>query len=129
MSDTKKVVVFLTGAVEANGKFDENEKEAVSSIAKALGVDKAEFHALIEAEMKNQRAMSEEDLDKYFHDMAEGINEDDAIQIYQFCLQAVFADNEFTIDEVEVMVGFAEALDIEIAEAIMMMFSFEVPED
>jgi len=129
MADTKqsKIVAFITGAILADGTYEESEKEAVSMIAETLEIDEKKFLKLVDSEYQKQDAMSEDDLVDYFNEISENINEDDAYEIYQFCLQIVFADGFFCKDEVALMVIFAEILGIDISEAIIMMISFTSP--
>jgi len=129
MSDkVKKVISFLAGANLANGTYEDCEKQAVVMIGEKLGVAEAEFLGLVDAEMAKQKAFSDEEQDNFYCEISEGIEEEDALEIYSYCLELVFSDGEFSRDEVEVMVAFAEVLDIEIEDAILMMIAECMPE-
>jgi len=124
MADKQVLVTFLTGAILANGEYEECDKVVLNSIAEDLELDKTAFLKDIDAEIAKQQAMTEDDLGEHISDMAEGLSEDAAFEIFNFCVQAVYADGVFSKEEVDLLVCFAEILEVDISEAIILMLSY-----
>ena len=121
MAKTQTVVAFSASAIMANGMYDEAEKNAISSIAKTFGVNEQEMFAAVDAEIDKQEAMPDEALNAYLTDMANKLNENEMIEVFQVCLVLVLSDGKLCKEEVAILLSFAAILNIDNVYATLMI--------
>lgn len=113
---------FISGAALAeNGTFDEVQKATVSTIASELKLDAASLFAAIDKEIAKQQKLSAEEFDAYFAELAEEISAEEALIIFEICIEIVLSDGILCKDEAILLLSFGEVLKIEGANLILMI--------
>lgn len=115
------LAALLSAAVWADGEYVEAEKEAVAEVADALEIAPDELEAAVSAEVSKISGMDEEALSEYLLDAGEAVDESEAGIVFEALLQVVLADSELSRSEVSTLLSVAEAIGIEVEDAVLML--------
>ena len=115
------LIAFASGAILADGHYDEAEKSAISSIAKTFSITEQEMFSLIDSEIAKQKQMSGENLDTYLIDFAKKLNDNEKFETFQVCLVIILSDGKLSKNEMALLLGFADTFKIDVATAMLMM--------
>lgn len=115
------LAALLSAAVWADGEYVEAEKEAVAEVADALEIAPEELEAAVSAEVSKISGMDEEALSEYLLDAGEAVDESEAGIVFEALLQVVLADSELSRSEVSTLLSVAEAIGIEVEDAVLML--------
>lgn len=115
------LAALLSAAVWADGEYVEAEKEAVAEVADALEIAPEELEAAVSTEVSKISGMDEEALSEYLLDAGEAVDESEAGIVFEALLQVVLADSELSRSEVSTLLSVAEAIGIEVEDAVLML--------
>lgn len=115
------LAALLSAAVWADGEYVEAEKEAVAEVADALEIAPEELEAAVSTEVSKISGMDEEALSEYLLDAGEAVDESEAGIVFEALLQVVLADSELSRSEVSTLLSVAEAIGVEVEDAVLML--------
>lgn len=118
----EKIAVFAAVAILADGTYEDSEKLAISSIAKALEVKEQEMFDAIDSEIKKVKNMSgEEEIQGYIAEHSKDLELNAAADIFQICVSIALSDGKLCAKETVILLSFAEVLGINVVYATMMI--------
>lgn len=115
------IATIVAAAVWADGEFAEAEQIVVAEVAKAIETDEKKFVASIEKLAKDFNDKSEDDINALLQKAADGVDDDEVAGVLEIALQVILSDGVLSHDEVANYLAIAEALQVDEADAVLML--------
>lgn len=115
------IVPFIAVAIWADGVYEEVEKETLSEIADALELDEQSFVKEVEEYVEKIKDASEEEVNSLLSAAGEAVADDERFLVFEVVLEMILCDRVMTREESENLVAMAEALKIEMADALLLV--------
>lgn len=115
------IVPFIAVAIWADGVYEEVEKETLSEIAEALELDEQLFVTEVEKCVEKIKDASETEVNSLLRTAGETVAADERGIVFEAVLEMILCDRVMTREESENLVAMAEALKIEMADALLLV--------
>lgn len=115
------IVPFIAVAIWADGVYEEVEKETLSEIAEALDLDEQLFVTEVEKYVEKIKDASETEVNSLLRTAGETVAADERGIVFEVVLEMILCDRVMTREESENLVAMAEALKIEMADALLLV--------
>lgn len=115
------IVPFIAVAIWADGVYEEVEKETLSEIAEALELDEQLFVTEVEKYVEKIKDASETEVNSLLRTAGETVAADERGVVFEAVLEMILCDRVMTREESENLVAMAEALKIEMADALLLV--------
>lgn len=115
------IVPFIAVAIWADGVYEEVEKETLSEIAEALDLDEQLFVTEVEKYVEKIKDASETEVNSLLRTAGETVAADERGIVFEAVLEMILCDRVMTREESENLVAMAEALKIEMADALLLV--------
>lgn len=120
-TNISNIVPFIAVSIWADGVYEEVEKETLSEIADALELDEQSFVKEIEEYVEKIKDASEEEVNSLLSAAGEAVADDERFLVFEAVLEMILCDRVMTREESENLVAMAEALKIEMADALLLV--------
>lgn len=115
------IVPFIAVSIWADGVYEEVEKETLSEIAEALELDEQLFVTEVEKCVEKIKDASETEVNSLLRTAGETVAADERGIVFEAVLEMILCDRVMTREESENLVAMAEALKIEMADALLLV--------
>lgn len=115
------IVPFIAVAIWADGVYEEVEKETLSEIAEALDLDEQLFVTEVEKCVEKIKDASETEVNSLLRTAGETVAADERGIVFEAVLEMILCDRVMTREESENLVAVAEALKMEMADALLLV--------
>lgn len=115
------IVPFIAVAIWADGVYEEVEKETLSEIAEALDLDEQLFVTEVEKYVEKIKDASETEVNSLLRTAGETVAADERGIVFEAVLEMILCDRVMTREESENLVAMAEALKMEMADALLLV--------
>jgi len=115
------IVPFIAVAIWADGVYEEVEKETLSEIAEALDLDEQLFVTEVEKYVEKIKDASETEVNSLLRTAGETVAADERGIVFEAILEMILCDRVMTREESENLVAMAEALKMEMADALLLV--------
>lgn len=115
------IVPFIAVAIWADGVYEEVEKGTLSEIAEALDLDEQLFVTEVEKYVEKIKDASETEVNSLLRTAGETVAADERGIVFEAVLEMILCDRVMTREESENLVAMAEALKIEMADALLLV--------
>ncbi len=120
-TNISNIVPFIAVSIWADGVYEEVENETLSEIADALELDEQSFVKEIEEYVEKIKDASEEEVNSLLSAAGEAVADDERFLVFEAVLEMILCDRVMTREESENLVAMAEALKIEMADALLLV--------
>lgn len=120
-TNISNIVPFIAVSIWADGVYEEVEKETLSEIADALELDEQSFVKEVEEYVEKIKDASEEEVNSLLSAAGEAVADDERFLVFEAVLEMILCDRVMTREESENLVAMAEALKIEMADALLLV--------
>lgn len=120
-TNISNIVPFIAVSIWADGVYEEVEKETLSEIANALELDEQSFVKEVEEYVEKIKDASEEEVNSLLSAAGEAVADDERFLVFEAVLEMILCDRVMTREESENLVAMAEALKIEMADALLLV--------
>lgn len=120
-TNISNIVPFIAVSIWADGVYEEVEKETLSEIADALELDEQSFVKEVEEYVEKIKDASEEEVNSLLSAAGEAVADDERFLVFEVVLEIILCDRVMTREESENLVAMAEALKIEMADALLLV--------
>lgn len=120
-TNISNIVPFIAVSIWADGVYEEVENETLSEIAYALELDEQSFVKEIEEYVEKIKDASEEEVNSLLSAAGEAVADDERFLVFEAVLEMILCDRVMTREESENLVAMAEALKIEMADALLLV--------
>lgn len=120
-TNISNIVPFIAVSIWADGVYEEVENETLSEIADALELDEQSFVKEIEEYVEKIKDASEEEVNSLLSAAGEAVADDERFLVFEAVLEMILCDRIMTREESENLVAMAEALKIEMADALLLV--------
>lgn len=120
-TNISNIVPFIAVSIWADGVYEEVEKETLSEIADALELDEQSFVKEVEEYVEKIKDASEEEVNSLLSAAGEAVTDDERFLVFEAVLEMILCDRVMTREESENLVAMAEALKIEMADALLLV--------
>lgn len=120
-TNISNIVPFIAVSIWADGVYEEVEKETLSEIADALELDEQSFVKEVEEYVEKIKDVSEEEVNSLLSAAGEAVADDERFLVFEVVLEMILCDRVMTREESENLVAMAEALKIEMADALLLV--------
>lgn len=120
-TNISNIVPFIAVSIWADGVYEEVEKETLSEIADALELDEQSFVKEVEEYVEKIKDASEEEVNSLLSAAGEAVADDERFLVFEADLEMILCDRVMTREESENLVAMAEALKIEMADALLLV--------
>jgi uncharacterized tellurite resistance protein B-like protein len=120
-TNISNIVPFIAVSIWADGVYEEVEKETLSEIADALELDEQSFVKEVEEYVEKIKDASEEEVNSLLSAAGEAVADDERFLVFEVVLEMILCDRVMTREESENLVAMAEALKIEMADALLLV--------
>ena len=120
-TNISNIVPFIAVSIWADGVYEEVEKETLSEIADALEHDEQSFVKEVEEYVEKIKDASEEEVNSLLSAAGEAVADDERFLVFEVVLEMILCDRVMTREESENLVAMAEALKIEMADALLLV--------
>ena len=120
-TNISNIVPFIAVFIWADGGYEEVEKETLSEIADALELDEQSFVKEVEEYVEKIKDASEEEVNSLLSAAGEAVADDERFLVFEVVLEMILCDRVMTREESENLVAMAEALKIEMADALLLV--------
>lgn len=120
-TNISNIVLFIAVSIWADGVYEEVENETLSEIADALELDEQSFVKEVEEYVEKIKDASEEEVNSLLSAAGEAVADDERLLVFEAVLEMILCDRVMTREESENLVAMAEALKIEMADALLLV--------
>lgn len=120
-TNISNIVPFIAVSIWADGVYEEVENETLSEIADALELDEQSFVKEVEEYVEKIKDASEEEVNSLLSAAGEAVADDERFLVFEVVLEMILCDRVMTREESENLVAMAEALKIEMADALLLV--------
>lgn len=120
-TNISNIVPFIAVSIWADGVYEEVENETLSEIADALELDEQSFVKEVEEYVEKIKDASEEEVNSLLSAAGEAVADDERFLVFEAVLEMILCDRVMTREESENLVAMAEALKIEMADALLLV--------
>lgn len=120
-TNISNIVPFIAVSIWADGVYEEVEKETLGEIADALELDEQSFVKEVEEYVEKIKDASEEEVNSLLSAAGEAVADDERFLVFEVVLEMILCDRVMTREESENLVAMAEALKIEMADALLLV--------
>lgn len=120
-TNISNIVPFIAVSIWADGVYEEVENETLSEIADALELDEQSFVKKVEEYVEKIKDASEEEVNSLLSAAGEAVADDERLLVFEAVLEMILCDRVMTREESENLVAMAEALKIEMADALLLV--------
>ena len=120
-TNISNIVPFIAVSIWADGVYEEVEKETLSEIADALELDEQSFVKEVEEYVEKIKDASEEEVNSLLSAAGEAVADDERFLVFEVVLEMILCDRVMTREESENLVAMADALKIEMADALLLV--------
>lgn len=120
-TNISNIVPFIAVSIWADGVYEEVENETLSEIADALELDEQSFVKEVEEYVEKIKDASEEEVNSLLSAAGEAVADDERFLVFEVVLEIILCDRVMTREESENLVAMAEALKIEMADALLLV--------
>lgn len=120
-TNISNIVPFIAVSIWADGVYEEVENETLSEIADALELDEQSFVKEVEEYVEKIKDASEEEVNSLLSAAGEAVADDERLLVFEAVLEMILCDRVMTREESENLVAMAEALKIEMADALLLV--------
>lgn len=120
-TNISNIVPFIAVSIWADGVYEEVEKETLSEIADALELDEQSFVKEVDEYVEKIKDASEEEVNSLLSAAGEAVADDERFLVFEAVLEMILCDRVMTREESENLVAMAEALKIEMADALLLV--------
>lgn len=120
-TNISNIVPFIAVSIWADGVYEGVEKETLSEIADALELDEQSFVKEVEEYVEKIKDASEEEVNSLLSAAGEAVADDERFLVFEVVLEMILCDRVMTREESENLVAMAEALKIEMADALLLV--------
>lgn len=112
---------LLGAAIWADGDFTEVERVTAEEIAEAFDIPAKDFQKYITAALLEIKDLDEEKVTDYVVKHAGKVDPEESGEIFETLMHMMLCDGVLTAGEVHNLITVAEALDIDIPTAILLL--------
>ena len=115
------IASLLATVIWADGDFTEAERVICDEIAEALEISASDFRKYITAAVTEVQHLSADAATEYAVKHAAKVDSEEVGEVYQSLMQMALCDGVLTSGEIYNLMAFAEALDIDRENAVLML--------
>ena len=117
----EQLAALLASIAWVDEEYDDVDKIAIDEIAEAFKLKAEALNTAVEQEVEKLAKLSEEDFAEYCVAAAQDIPQAEREQVYQAVLSLALSDSILSIDEVNLLLIIAEALEIAPEQAVLYL--------
>jgi len=125
----ENIAAIIAAAIWADGQYDPAEKVTVEEIADALELDETSFIKAVDNQLKAIEKLTPNMANAVLQDAAETVEDEEIGIVFESAMQMLLADGELSRTEVSNLLVIAEALGIEIEDAVLLLADMVKTED
>ncbi len=115
---------ILSVAIWADGKYAADERQYISELATALGLDAPQFQKAVDASVANVKNADAKSVNALLKEAAKSVDDDEKDVVVEATADIVLADGVLEKAEVENVLAVAQALGVDLSEGAKAIISF-----